>query len=182
MEQQIGQLGPQAWTPIRLGWQKMEVAELPWNPFGGTKTYRLIITRMKRKDRQADLFSGKAYTWRAILSNDSEATPKQIVAFYNKRGTAERLFDEMGNDFGWKKLPCSFLSENTAFMILTGIIANFYHYLIELYSEHLGWIKPTYRIKKFIFRFITVPAKWIRSGRRDILKLYTEKDYACLLE
>lgn len=88
----------------------------------------------------------------------------------------------MNNDFGWSKLPCSFLSENTAFMILTAILANFYRYLISLNSESVPWLKPTWRLKKFFFRFITVPAKWIRLGRQNILKLYTHKDYPLLLE
>mgnify|MGYP007033661307 FL=1 len=104
------------------------------------------------------------------------------MAFYNKRGASERTFDVMNNDFGWSRLPCSFLSENTAYMILTGIIANFYRCLIGLYSEGIAWLKPTWRLKKFIFRFISVPAKWIRSGRRNILKLYTDKDYPAALE
>ncbi|MDZ7689783.1 MAG: transposase [Balneolaceae bacterium] len=70
------------------------------------------------------------------LPTSRRPPPKKIVAFYNGRGASERLFDVMGNDFGWSKLPCSLLSHNTAFMILTGIIANFYRYLIEL-------IRPT---------------------------------------
>jgi hypothetical protein len=182
MDRQIGQVPDEAWSSIRLGWQKMDVTEIRWTPFGGESTYRLIVSRIKRSDNQGDLFSGGAYTWRAILTNDHKSTPKQIVAFYNKRGGSERTFDVMNNDFGWSKLPCSFLSENTAYMILTAIIANFYRYLISLYSESIPWLKATWRLKKFIFRFITVPAKWIRSGRQNILKLYTHKDYQLLLE
>jgi len=182
MDRQIGRVPNEAWSSIRLGWQKMDVTEIPWRPFGGKTSYRLIVSRIKRSDHQGDLFSGGAYTWRAILTNDHKSTPKQIVAFYNKRGGSERVFDVMNNDFGWSKLPCSFLSENTAFMILTAIIANVYRYIISLYSESIPWLKATWRLKKFIFRFITVPAKWIRSGRQNILKLYTHKDYQLLLE
>lgn len=182
MLRQIGALPDEDWTSIKLGAQKMGVAEIPWTPFGGDISYRLIVSRIKRADDQADLFSEQAYTWRAILTNDHESSPKQIVAFYNKRGDSERIFDVMNNDFGWSRLPCSLLSENTAFMILTAIIANFYRYLIGTYSESIRWLKATFRLKKFIFRFITVPAKWIRTGRRYVLKLYTHKDYSPLLE
>ena len=182
MARQVGQIPAGEWRPITLNWKKMDVAEIPWPPFGGQTSYRLILSRIKREDQQGDLFSGGAYTWRAILTNDPKSTPKQIVAFYNKRGASERTFDVMNNDFGWSRLPCSFLSENTAYMILTGIIANFYRCPIGLYSEGIAWLKPTWRLKKFIFRFISVPAKWIRSGRRNILKLYTDKDYPAALE
>lgn len=182
MARQIGQVAPADWKPINLNWKKMDVAEIPWTPFGGDTTYRLIVSRIKRKDQQGDLFTGSAYTWRAILTNDTTSSPEQIVGFYNKRGGTERIFDVMNNDFGWSKLPCSFLEENTAFMILSAIISNFYRYIIGLYAQKIPWLEPTYRLKKFLFRFISVPAKWIRSGRRAILKLYTDKDYRPLLE
>jgi hypothetical protein len=182
MEQEIGQLPAQAWSKVRLQGQVMEIAELPWTPFEGTTSYRLIVSRIKRGDHQGDLFSRDAYTYRGILTNDPTTSPEEIVTFYNQRGASERLFDVMNNDFGWAKLPCSFLNENTAFMILTAICANFYSHLITLYSASIPWLKPTFRLKKFIFRFITVPAKWIRSGRRNILKIYTRKDYTVLLE
>jgi len=183
MLRQIGAIAPQDWTSVKLNWQPMDVAELAdWRPFDGNTSYRLIVSRIKREDQQGDLFSGSSYTYRAILTNDRASSPEQIVCFYNKRGASERLFDVMGNDFSWSRLPCSFLSQNTAFMILTGIIANFYRYLIGEYAQKLSWLKATWRLKKFIFRFISVPAKWIRSGRRNILKLYTHKDYELLLE
>src|SRR5699024_7535344 len=152
MKRQIGQVPAEAWNSIQLGWQKMDVTEIPWRPFGGTRSYRLIVSRTKRGDNQGDLFSGGAYTWRAIMTNDDKTDPKQIVAFYNKRGSSEQVFDVMNNDFGWSKLPCSFLSENTAYMILTAIIANFYRYIISLYSKSIPWLKATWRLKKFIFR------------------------------
>ncbi len=103
------------------------------------------------------------------------------MAFYNARGQSERLFDVMNNDFGWAKMPCSFLGENTTFMIMTAIYANFYSYLIGEYSKKLSWLKPNYRLKKFIFRFITVAAKWIRTAGTYVLKLFTEKDYTPIL-
>ncbi|RGV57583.1 IS1380 family transposase, partial [Bacteroides clarus] len=31
----------------------------------------------------------------------------------------------------------------------------------------------TSRIKAFVFRFISVPAKWIRTSRRYVLNIYT---------
>lgn len=182
MAGQVGAIAPEQWKSVRLGVQKMDVAETSWTPFGGETSYRLILSRIKRKDNQGDLFSGGAYTWRAILTNDQRSSPADIVAFYNQRGASERVFDTMNNDFGWSRLPCSWLSENTTFMILTAMIANFYHYLIELFSKRCPWIESTWRLKKFIFRFISVPGKWIRSGRRVILKLFTHKAYESVLE
>lgn len=183
MDQQIANIADDEWKQVTLGGQKMEVADLEqYRPFGGPAAYRLVVSRIPRKDRQTDVFSGQSYTWRAILTNDIGTPAEDVVAFYNQRGASERLFDVMGNDFGWSKLPCSFLSENTAFMILTAIIAGFYRYIIGTYSERICWLQATFRLKKFIFRFISVPAKWIKTGRRYVLKLYTTKDYRPVLE
>ena len=87
----------------------------------------------------------------------------------------------MNNDFGWSKLPCSFLNENTAFMIITALYANIYQVMLATFASKLSWIKENFRLKKFIFRFISVAAKWIKTGRQHVLKLYTHKDYSRLL-
>jgi len=182
MEQQISLLGPEAWEKVRLGTQEMEVAQIKdYSPFDGQRSYRLVVSRIKRKDRQTGIFTGNAYTYRAIITDDQKWDSKQIVSFYNQRGSAERIFDVMNNDFGWSKLPCSFLHENTTFMILTALYANLYQFIVSSFSKKLSWIKENFRLKKFIFRFITVAAKWIKTGRQYVLKLYTQKDYSPLI-
>ncbi|MGZ2615200.1 IS1380 family transposase, partial [Bacteroides fragilis] len=35
-------------------------------------------------------------------------------------------------------------------------------------------LKKTSRIKAFVFRFISVPAKWIMTARQYVLNIYTE--------
>jgi len=182
MEQQISHLPASGWKKIRLGVQEMEVAQIEdYRPFNGQKSYRLVVSRIKRKDGQVGLFTGNTYTYRAILTNDYQWDNRQIVSFYNQRGSAERIFDAMNNDFGWSKLPCSFLNENTAFMIMTAFYANLYQFILARFSKKLSWVEETFRLKKFIFRFITVSAKWIKTGRQNILKLYTHKDYSPLV-
>ena len=188
MEQKIGALPSEAWSKIRLGTQEMpacgrqEIAEIhDYQPFGKKKTYRLVVSRIKRKDKQTGLFTGTDHTYRAIITNDLQWDSQQITSFYNKRGESEKTFDAMNNDFGWAKLPCSFLNENTAFMILTAIYANFYAYMMGVFSKKISWLESNFRLKKFVFRFITVPAKWIKTGRQYVIKLYTEKDYRPLM-
>jgi hypothetical protein len=182
MEQLIGKIPADDWKKVRLGVQQMEVSQIEdYQPFDGQQSYRLVISRIKRNDQQTDIFSGQAYTYRAILTNDREWGNEQIVAFYNERGKAEKTFDVQNNDFGWAKLPCSFLHENTAFMILTALYANLYRFVVSKFAEKLDWLESNFRIKKFIFRFITVAAKWIKTGRQQVLKLYSHKDYRPIL-
>ena len=37
----------------------------------------------------------------------------------------------MNNGFGWARLPKSFMSENTVFLLLTALICDFYKFLMD---------------------------------------------------
>ena len=43
-------------------------------------------------------------------------------------------------------------------------------------------IKATDRVKSFLFRFIAVPAKWIRTARQYKLNIYSNKPYNIIWE
>ena len=99
----------------------------------------------------------------------------EVVEFYNDRGDSKRLFDETNNDFLWEKMPFSFLHENTVILVMMAICRNLYHFLTNFISKKLNFIKPTFRLKKFIFRFMVVSSKWITKGRQQILRLLNLK-------
>ncbi len=170
------------WETVRIGFKEYQAASVQYAPFGWKKTYRYVITREKNSDAQGNLFTGDDFTYRAIMTNNNEMTDKEVVEFYNDRGDSERLFDEMNNDFLWKKMPFSFLHENTVFLVMMAICRNLYHFLIEFISRKIDFIKPNFRLKKFIFRFMVVPTKWIKQGRQYVLKLFTSKKYHLLFE
>ena len=90
---------------------------------------------------------------------------REVVEFYNLRGGKERIFDDMNNGFGWARLPKSFMAENTVFLLLTALIRNFYKFIMARLDVKRFGLKATSRIKAFVFKFISVPAKWIRTAR-----------------
>ena len=169
------------WETVRIGLFDVEVCSIDYAPFGEDKTYRYVVGRQKNNTGQTDAFFGDDFTYRAIATNDRASTDKEVIEYYNQRGATERIFDEMNNDFGWKHLPFSFLQENTVYMVLTAMCRNFYLIILEKISKLVPFVKPYFRLKKFIFRFVTVPFKWIRRGRQKILKLFTEKPYHLLV-
>ena len=83
----------------------------------------------------------------------------------------------LNNDFGWSHLPFSFMAENMAFMMVTAMLKNFYPYLVRHISDKVKPLKKTSRLKAFILHFVSMPAKWVRTGRRNVLNLYTNKAY-----
>ena len=79
----------------------------------------------------------------------------------------------MNNGFGWARLPKSFMAENTVFLLLTALIRKFYKYIMESLDAKKFGLKATSRIKAFVFRFISVPAKWVRTSRQYVLNIYS---------
>ena len=84
--------------------------------------------------------------------------------------------DGRPNGFGWKRLPKSFMAENTVFLLLTALIRNFYRYLISDANMKSFGLKCTSRIKTFVFKYVSVPAKWVKTARQHILNIYTSND------
>ncbi len=166
------------------GWKRVETDEAEYElnsilveKWKG-KAYRLVIQRQRRTDGVQELWEG-GYTYRCILTNDFVSTAQDIVTFYNQRGEKERIFDEMNNGFGWSRLPKSFMAENTVFLLMTALIRNFYKTLIMKLDVKRFGLNAKSRIKTFVFKFISVPEKWIRMSRQDVLNLYTgNKAYA----
>ena len=65
------------------------------------------------------------------------------------------------------------IAENTVFLLLTALIRNFYKTIIQRLGVKKFGLNATSRIKAFVFRFISVPAKWIRTSKRYVLNIYT---------
>jgi len=168
------------WQTVEINYKLYQVASIKFDRFFPDENYRLVIMREKNDDKQLDLFTSDNFIYRTILTNDWDSDEKQVVEYYNQRGKSEKLFDVMNNDFCWKHLPCSFINENTSFLIITALIKNFYNYLVEKISKAFCDIKPTTRLKRFIFRFISVAGKWVYTARQWVLKLYSDRPYECL--
>lgn len=165
------------WKTIEINYQKCEVRSVKFNWFMEEKDYRLVIQRT-RIEHEPDIFGDTfSYVYRCILTNDWEMSEKVIIEYYNQRGARERDFDAPNNDFGWSHLPCSFLNENTVFLLLMAMCKNFHTAILYEIGKVFYNIKPKHRLKKFIYRFISVPAKWVRTARTHVLRLFTDRPY-----
>ena len=169
------------WEAVRIGLFDVEVCSIEYAPFGEEQKYRYVVSREKNDTGQTNIFSNDDFTYRAILTTDKDSSNQEVVEYYNQTGAGEKIFDEMNNDFGWKNLPFSFLQENTVYMLLMAMCRNFYLITLEKISQKVSFVKSNFRLKKFIFRFVVVPFKWIKRGGQKILKLFTEKPYHLLL-
>jgi len=175
------------WTKIEINNIEYEVLSIEYQPFTyrkdeEPKTYRLVITRRKKENElQLDLFTKDNMEYRSILTDDRKSTEKEVVEYYNKRGAEEKQIDILNNDFGWNKMPFSIMEENTVFLIVMMICKNIFTWLIAKFAEVFSTLKEHFRLKKFIFRFITVPTKWIKRGGKMILKVFSNRPYELLV-
>ncbi|MCP3922333.1 MAG: IS1380 family transposase [Desulfobacterales bacterium] len=175
-------LNVQNWETVEINYITYEVCSINYQPFiykkgEEKKTYRLVVSREKMDNAQLDIFTGDNMKYRSILTDDWKKNEKEVIEYYNARGTEEKTIDILNNDFGWNKMPFSFMEENTVFLIVMMICKNIYTYLICKFSKIFTDLKKNFRIKKFIFRFIILPVKWIESGRYNILKTFSTKPY-----
>jgi len=135
------------WEEIELNYKLYQVGSIKFTQFMEEEQFRLVIMREKTTNNQIDAFTQDTFTYRSILTNDWKDTEKQIIEYYNNRGKTEKIFDVMNNDFGWKRMPFSFLNQNNTFMIITALIKNFYDYFVTIASKVFKNINPTTRLK-----------------------------------
>ena len=166
------------WKRVTINGKEFEVCSIRTEKWDGMPC-RMAIQRQRRMaGEELDLWEGE-YTYRCIITNDYGSTDEEIVEFYNQRGAKERIFDDLNNGFGWDRLPRSFMAENAVFLILTALIRNFYQMLMSRHDLKDFGLKDTSRVKAFVFRFVSVPAKWVRTARQHVLNIYSEnKAYA----
>ncbi len=69
-------------------------------------------------------------------------------------------------------MPFSKLEYDTTFLIITARCKNLYNYIINSFSKIYTNLSKHFLLKKFIYSFICIPAKWIRSSRADKLRIY----------
>ena len=67
------------------------------------------------------------------------------------------------------------LNERAVFLIATAILKNFYPHLLDVIGGRVAGLDRIARLKRFLRMFVIGPVKWTRSGRRDVLNLYTRR-------
>ena len=161
----------QGWEDCTIGYQDIQTNSFTY--LFGNKDHRIVAYRVPNKTGQINSFTGDAYKYMFIITNDWKKNDQQAIEFYNQRGASEKVFDVQNNDFNWKCMPHSFLQENTVYLIIMAIAHIVYKWFVRTYGKYVKGLKPNARLKQFIFRFVTTVAKITKGGRRQIIALAT---------
>ena len=171
------------WKPVMLGYRKVEVCSIEEQLFGDTQ-YRRIVAYRYKAEGQLTLTDINGYRYYAVVTNDPAAggaDALSCIEFYNQRGCdGEHHFKELDHDFGWNKLPFDNFEMNTIYLYATAIAYLLFNIFKHHYAAKTTIVKTSMRLKNFILHFVTLTAKWIKTGRRYILKIFTTKDYSPL--
>jgi len=171
------------WQKVIIGNREVEITDTAYFPFGGKTAYRLVLQRSLRKDGLTDLFTQDAYRYYGILTNDEQSSELEVTRFYNERGASEKNFDVLNNDFNCAHLPFSFLDANTVYIFIAAMSSMLFEWIKQLLYEKKVISQTQMRVKKFLFHFMLIPGKWIKTARRWVLKIYTTRNcYQPLIE
>ena len=68
-------------------------------------------------------------------------------------------------------------------LLVTALIRNFYKAILRRLDTGKFSLRISSRVKTIVFKFISVPAKWIKTSRRHVLNIYTDNHaYANLFQ
>lgn len=144
-------------------------------------TLGVLAYRRKLGNEQATIFDNNGYRYSAIVTSDTQAAALDVIEFYNHRDCeGEHHFKELDYDFSWNKLPFNNFQLNTIYLYATAIAYILFGYIKQKYTAVLDFVNNSMRLKNFVLHFVTLIAKWIKSGRQWIFKIFTSKDYSPL--
>ena len=163
------------WKGTMLNYQRIQVCSITETVLGKP---RRIVAYRKRATGQLRIDEQDGYSYHAIATNDTQMSEDEVLKFYNQRGCqGEHHFKELDHDFNWNKLPFDTIEMNTIYMYATLVAYQLFNASKQFLSRRLSFVNVEMRLKNFILHFVTLPARWIKSGRRQILKIFTTRDY-----
>jgi hypothetical protein len=173
------------WQPVAGCILKTEVGHTYLDVNNKGILHKVVVTRRVNKKAKNTLLKDVCpYTYYAIVTSDEEQTNEGVYKFYNNRGAFEQINTSLKNEFNWSHLPCSFLHQNTAFMLISAIGKVLFEFLKKITHKRI----PTLihhcgiELKSFINKVVAVVGKWVTSGRKRTLNLYTNTKLHLLLE
>lgn len=169
-----------------------EIGEIEYKMVGGVKPYRLIAARMPKdgtgikknksvekimteleKKKKLKSYNDKyplgkwkilgKHKVKLIITNDYFKSPEEIVKEYNKRGAAEKEFDYMKNDFGWKLPPFQKMNENAVFFIASALANNVMRAMVMKFKKVIPELRLEARLYDFVFSFVIVCVSYINK-------------------
>ena len=159
----IAALPEEAWSPIPYPLPGAAVAEMPYRPFGGKESFRLIVRRVPPSPgSQLALFT--AYAYHAFIT-DRDGETLVLEADHRRHAEIENVIRDLKYGVGLNHLPSGKFGANAAWLALQVMAHNLGRWVGQL----AGATRLT--TKTLRQRFLSFPGRITRSARRSFLAL-----------
>jgi len=151
----------------------VEVGEFGYQGLGWKKPRRMIVIREEieegeKKKKEPRLLELKGHTYQVIVTNIRDRAPEEVWRFYNERANVENMIKEGVMGYGLDVAVSHCYAANMAHFYITMLTYNLMNWLKE---GVLGQRKVKRMAKWIRQRFLLIPGKLVRNGRKLILKL-----------
>lgn len=169
------------WKKLSINNENKEVATIIYTPFDGKLSYRVVVTRSLKKNNQTEIFSGTAYNYYGIMTNNLLFSDQEIIEFYNQRGNSENANKLLISDFNLTRLPFMDLDTNTVFMYFMAMCLILFEWTkVVLVKNKTKNINLKMRVKAVCFRYISVASTFVNHAREKVLTVFSEQGYKIL--
>ena len=148
-------------------------AEFLYQPYRWKKPHRFVVIRRplpKKDSEQLTLFTLKRYAYQTFVTNLSLKAEK-IWYFYKPRATIEVLIRELKESFALGRIPTNNFQANQAYFSLLLFAYNIVNWFKRL------CLPPRFQkatLETIRTEFLVLPARLVKSGSKNILKLPAE--------
>jgi DDE family transposase len=163
--QLIAAIPEEEWTPIPY-WQEgaADVAEIPYQPFGKKRTYRMIVRRVAPTPGSQLWLKGVAYSHFAFIT-DREGDMLELEADHRQHSVVENVIRDSKYGLGLNHMPSGKFGANAAWLALNVIAHNLCRWMGRLGGFAIACLKA------WRLRFFSLPARLAVHGRRRRLRL-----------
>jgi hypothetical protein len=148
------------------------IAEFDYQPNKCGRSYRLVVVRKNISVQKGDavLFDEVRYFF--YLTNHTDYSTPEIVAFANGRCAQENIIEQLKNGVNAMRMPVDDLMSNWAYMVMTSLAWNLKAwYGLLLPNRKRGQELVQMEFRRFVHAIILLPAQIVRSGRRIIYRI-----------
>jgi hypothetical protein len=160
----IAALPEEAWQPIGYVFPGAGVTEIPYTPFGGKDSFRLIVRRVPPSPG-SQLALLTTYAYHAFIT-DREGDSLTLEADHRRHAEIENTIRDLKYGMGLNHLPSGSFGANAAWLAFQVMAHN-----LGLWVNVLGLQGTPLRIKTLRHRFLSLPGRLTRSARRHHLAL-----------
>jgi hypothetical protein len=161
----IAAIPEEDWQPIPY-WLEgaADVAEIPYQPFGKKRTYRLIVRRVAPTPGSQLWLQGLAYSHYAFIT-DREGDTLELEADHRQHAVVENVIRDLKHGLALNHMPSGKFGANAAWLALNVIAFN-----LTRWMGRLGGFAITC-LKSWRLRFLALPGRLIEHARRRELRL-----------